>query len=140
MPSTITPYLNFNGDCREALTFYAQLFDAAVEMMSYGDSPVCDEMPPGTADYVMHAQLSAGSLFLMASDAPPGMYQKPAGLSVALAVDSVEEAERVYSALAEGGQVIMALEETFWAHRFAMVTDRFGTPWMINCLKPCVDT
>jgi len=139
MTSTVTPYLNFNGDCREAIAFYASLFGGPVDMMTYGESPACDEMPPGTSDYVMHAQLTAGSLFLMASDVPPGMYQKPVGVSVALAVDSVEEAERVYKALAEGGEVQMPLEETFWAQRFAMVADRFGTPWMINCLKPCVD-
>jgi len=140
MPSTVTPYLHFNGNCRDAMAFYASLFSGTVDLMTYGESPVCEEMPPVSSESVMHAQLTAGSLFLMACDVPPGMYQKPVGFAVALAVDTVEEAERIYQALGDGGTVIMALEETFWAQRFAMVTDRFGTPWMINCLKPCLDT
>jgi PhnB protein len=73
---------------------------------------------------------------LMGSDAPPDRYQKTQGTTVALGVDSAEEAERIFHALAENGTVTMPISETFWAVRFGMLNDQFGIPWMINCEKP----
>ncbi len=69
----------------------------------------------------------------MASDAPPQYHKTPQGFSVSLHVKTEDEAERIFKALAEGGTVTMPLEKTFWAARFGMLTDRYGTPWMINC-------
>jgi PhnB protein len=131
------PYLFFNGDCREALTFYAELLGGRVDdMMAYAGTPMAEEMPADWRDKVMHASMTFGEDTLMASDAPPPMYEKPQGFYVALHFKDTAEAERIFAALAEGGTVKMPLEETFWATRFGMCVDRFGTPWMVNCDKP----
>jgi PhnB protein len=83
----------------------------------------------------MHARLVFGDNVLMASDAPPGRFRKTQGMEVALNMKEPAEAERIFNALAEGGSIMMPLGETFWAVKFGMLTDRFGTPWMINCEK-----
>ena len=80
-------------------------------------------------------RLAVGDQVLMGSDAPPERFDKPQGFFLSIGVDTLAEAERVYKALSEKGQIIMAIQETFWAQRFAMFVDRFGTPWMINCEK-----
>jgi len=82
---------------------------------------------------VMHARLIVGDEVLMGSDAPPDRYEPMKGITVTLGVDEPADAERIFSALAEGGTVQMPIQQTFWAARFGMLTDRFGTPWMINC-------
>ncbi len=129
----VNPYLNFNGDCAEALTFYQQKLGARLEgLFTFGESPMCEETPPAWRDKVMHASLTFGDTTLMLSDAPGDMYQKPQGFSVALNADTAAEAERAFAALQDGGTVVMALQETFWAERFGAVTDRFGIPWMVN--------
>ena len=128
------PYLNFNGQCAEAFRYYEQTFNGKIEgLYTFGQMPEGAGCAPGSEELIMHARLAAGDLVLMGSDCPAGTYEKPQGVWVSLHPESVEEAERVYSALAEGGEVTMPLQQTFWAARFAMVTDRFGTPWMINC-------
>jgi PhnB protein len=133
----INPYLSFNGDCKAALTFYAQVLQGQiVMMMTYADAPAEMQCSPDSRDQVMHGRLVVGDQVLMGSDAPSGHYQPTQGVHVTLNVDTPEEAERVYNALSEGGTVHMKLEETFWAQRFAMFADRFGTAWMINCEKP----
>jgi PhnB protein len=81
----------------------------------------------------MHVRLEVGDSVLMGSDAPPDRYKPPQGFSVNIAVEKPEEAERIFHALAEGGNVGMPLQQTFWAARFGMVVDRFGIPWMVNC-------
>jgi PhnB protein len=81
----------------------------------------------------MHATLEMKGQSLMGADSPPGQYAKPQGFSVSLHTQDIAESERVFSALSEGGQVFMPLQETFWAKRFGVVVDRFGTPWMVNC-------
>jgi PhnB protein len=89
--------------------------------------------PEGFKDKAMHATFVAGDLVLMGSDQPPQHYQKPQGVHISLQTDSVEEAERVFAELSEGGTITMPMGETFWAKRFGMFTDRFGIPWMIDC-------
>ncbi len=132
-----TPYLNFKGQCAEAFRFYEQVFGGKIEMMmTYGESPMAAEMPPETHNRVMHAHLVVGDQALMASDAPPDRYEKPRGLFVSIHIEKSADAQRTFNALAEGGTVIMPFEKTFWAvGGFGMVTDRFGTPWMVNCEK-----
>jgi PhnB protein len=130
----INPYLNFDGTCREAFTFYAGLFGGEIGMMmTWGESPMAGEMPPEMRDRVMHVSLSLGPTTLMGSDAPPDRFQPAQGIWVSLSLDDEAEAERLFAGLSDGGSVAMALEPTFWAKRFGMVTDRFGTPWMLNC-------
>jgi PhnB protein len=85
---------------------------------------------------IIHARLVGNGMLLMGSDAPPDRYEPMKGFSVTLNVKEPAEAERVFNALAENGSVRMPLGETFWAKKFGMLTDRFGTPWMINCEKP----
>jgi PhnB protein len=128
-----TPYLNFPGNCTEAFRFYERVLGGKiVALMTHGDSPMKDQFGPGWQDTVMHAHLEAGDVTLLASDAPPDHYRKPQGFAVSLHVDAVDDAERIYAALSEEGEIRMPLQETFWSPRFAMFSDRFGTPWIIN--------
>lgn len=129
----IQPYLMFNGNCREAFEFYHGVLGGKIEaMMTHRGTPVEEHVPEEWNDKIMHACLVVGDQLLMASDSPPE-YQKPSGgFSVSLAIDTPDEAERVFNGLADGGTVTMPLEKTFWADRFGMLIDRFGTPWMIN--------
>ena len=132
----ITPYLMFDGQCETAFQFYAKCLDGHIVMsMKYGDSPGCEAMGPESRDRIMHTTLTIGDKLLMASDCPPGRYEKPQGLYVSIDFDKPEEAERVFGELSGNGQIHMPMGETFWAIRFGMVTDRFGTPWMIGCNK-----
>ena len=129
-------YLNFNGNCRAAFDAYRDVFRGEIVMrMTYGDSPMCEQMPADTHNLIMHCQLDANGAVLMGADGPPPHVDAGVGTCVNIDVASIEEAERLYAALSEGGTVQMPLQETFWAHRWAAFTDRFGKPWMINCMK-----
>ena len=133
----MNPYLTFNGKCETAFKFYAKVLGGEIlMMMKYGDSPMAAQTPAESKDQVMHARLAVGDKLLMGSDAPPQMYEAMKGISVTLGVDKPAEADRIFSALAENGTVRMPIQETFWAQRFGMLTDQFGTPWMINCERP----
>ena len=133
----LNPYLMFDGQCEAAFRFYEQaLGGTIVAIMTFGESPVAEQTPAELRGQIMHARLIVGDTVLMGSDAPGERYEKMKGFSVALGVDEPAEAERVFNALAAGGTVTMPIQETFWARRFGMLIDRFGTPWMINCEKP----
>lgn len=140
----VNAYLNFNGNGAEALKFYERHLGAKVEFsMTYGEAPPMPEggpegcagpeMPKDWNNRIMHARLTIGDAIVMVSDAPPGMYKPAQGIDMTLNVDDPKEAERLFRALSEGGEVKMPLAETFWAEKFGAVTDRFGIPWMINC-------
>lgn len=130
----MNPYLFFDGQCEEAFLFYAKLTGGKIAMlMRTGEGPAAAEMPPEMHRRIMHVRLEFDGQVLMGSDAPSDRFSRPQGFAVSLHVGSVAEAERLFGALAEGAQVHMPLEKTFWAERFAMLVDRFGTPWMINC-------
>jgi PhnB protein len=130
--STLNAYLTFPGTCDEALKFYEQTFHATREFaMTHGESPMKDQVEPEWRDKIIHASLRIGDSVLMASDAPPNFYKKPQGFAVSITL-SVEEAERVFPLLAEGGRIEMPIQKTFWAERFGSVNDRFGTPWMVT--------
>jgi len=123
-------YLNFNGQCEEAFGFYAKTFGGEIAMLSrWADMP--GGCPPGMEKRVMHANLKLGSASLLGSDSPPDRYSKPAGMGVALSLDGPAKAEAVFAALSQGGSVTMPMQQTFFAPRFGMVTDRFGIPWMV---------
>ena len=139
----LNPYLQFNGNCKEAFESYVKHLGAKMLLcMTYADAPLSSESspqpgcPPPMSDKIMHArlQLPDGSL-IMGSDSPPGRFSAPAGFSLNIGLTDEKEAERLYHALSDQGQVFMPLEETFWAKKFAMFQDRFGTPWMINVEK-----
>lgn len=131
----VNPYLNFPGTCREALQFYAEVLDGEITaMMTAEGTPMEGDLDPDT---IIHACLVVDDFKIMASDAPASMYVQPQGLYVLLSVDSIEEAERVFAAFDDDAKAVgMPIQETFWAHRFAMITDRYGTPWMISHDKP----
>jgi len=97
---------------------------------------MAQQTPPDRLPKIMHATSALGDQVFSGSDAPPERYQKPQGFAVQLNVGDAAEADGIFKALAENGTVQMALQETFWAQRFGMLIDQFGTPWMINCEKP----
>ncbi len=132
----LTAYLSFNGQCEAAFKFYEQcLGGRIVAMHSYKGTPAAEQIPPEAQDRIMHARLEVGSAVLMGGDAPPQYYSEPQGFSVSINLEDPAEAERIFQALSEGGSVRMPIQETFWARRFGMLVDRFGTPWMVNCEK-----
>lgn len=132
--SLLNAYLTFDGNAAEAMRFYEKTLGGKMEMlMTVGESPEAANMPPEAASRLMHASLAVGDSMLMASDSMPGMpYEGMKGFGVALNYPTVAEAKRVFDALADGGQVGMPFEKTFWVEGFGMVTDRYGTPWLIN--------
>ena len=132
----LNPYLRFDGQCADAFRFYARVLDGKIDMMMrYGESPMADQVSPEGRDRIMHCSLSVGSMTLMGADGPPTDAISN-GCAVMLGVDTPEEAERVFAALSEGGTSQTPMQQTFWSQRFGMVTDRFGTPWMVNCEQP----
>jgi PhnB protein len=96
---------------------------------------MAEQTPPGWRNKIMHARLTVGDKMLMASDAPPDRYEAMKGFMVTLGIGDPSEAERLFHVLSENGTVQMQIQETFWARRFGMLVDQFGTPWMINCEK-----
>ena len=133
----LNPYLTFNGQCEAAFKFYEQCLGGKIEaMMPHAGTPAEEHVPVEWRDKIMHARLAVGDGVLMGSDAPPERYEKPRGFSVSLQIKDPAQADRAFHALAEGGAVQMPIQPTFWAARFGMLVDRFGTPWMINCDKP----
>lgn len=133
----IDPYLNFNGNCDEAFNFYEKAFGGTIEFrMTHGESPMAAQVGPDWQTKIMHISLRAGDRVLMGSDVPPQYFNKPQGFAVSFTAKDKAEAERVFNALAEKGQVTMPLGETFWSPAFGMVTDRFGIPWMVNTNQP----
>jgi PhnB protein len=133
MATTLTPFLNFNKQCAEAFRFYHQVLGGELTVQTYGDSPMKDHAPPELHDAVLTARLVTDGAVLMGCDVRPGVTVKPEGFEVALAVSDAAEADRIYAALAEGGEVTMPLQQSFGAKRFGMVTDRYGIPWMVSC-------
>ena len=130
-------YLTFNGNCEEAFKVYEKVLGGKIAMkMTFGEAPGEGNTPPDWKDKIIHIRLMIGDHALMASDAPPGRFNPIKGVFVNLGFKDPKEAERVYKALSKGGEISMPLQETFWSAKFAMFTDRFGTPWMINCEKP----
>jgi len=128
-------YVNFAGKCAEAFRFYEkQLGGKIVMMMTHGEAPDQSRVNPTLKDTVLHARISVGGTELMGADIPTAEPMRSAYLS--LLVDSDAEAERIYSALSDGGQVFMAMQETFFATRFGQLRDRYGINWMILRERP----
>jgi PhnB protein len=129
-----TPYLNFNGTCRAAFEFYEQVLDGHIEFLqTHGDSPMKEHVPADWQDKVIHVCLKVGEQRIMGSDAPAEHFAPAQGMCINITVPSVSDGQRLFDAFAEGGRVAMPFAQTFWTPGFGMVTDKFGTPWMINC-------
>ena len=130
----INPYLGFQGQAEEAFKFYETVLRGKiVANFKYADHPDAPPMPAEMRDRMMHVALQVGDSVLMGGDAPPGHNERPQGFNVNLALQDTAEAERIYAELSQGGTITMPIQQTFWSVRFAMFTDRFGVPWMINC-------
>jgi PhnB protein len=126
-------YLFFDGSCADAMRFYEKTLGGKLYMMTHGESPMEAQTPPGSADRILHARLDLNGRMLMASDSMVGHpYEGMKGFSLSLIYPTVDEARQVFDALAEGGQITLALQKTFWVEAFGMLFDRFGTPWMVN--------
>jgi PhnB protein len=133
----LNPYLSFNGNCEAAFKFYERVLSGKdLTLMTFENSPMADQVPANWRKKVMHARITLGDEILMGSDPPPDRYEPIKGISISLGIDKPEEAERIFHALAENGTVRMPIQKTFWAIRFGMLVDQFGTPWMVNCEEP----
>ena len=129
----LNAYLSFKGNCEEAFQFYAKVLGGKITAMIPGEgTPAESQMPPEWRKKIMHACMRVGDSVLMGGDPPPSHYKEPHGFSINIALKDVNEAERIFKALSEGGSVSMPIGETFWALRFGMCKDRFGIPWMVN--------
>lgn len=133
----ITPYLNFEGNGSEALQFYCKALDGKVLFQqTFGESPMGAQTPDEFKNRLMHASFECEAGSFMASDGPPG-YEMKIGNNVSLSLhfSDVNKLEKAFNGLAEGGQILMPAQETFWAHRFGMLIDKYGVSWMVNMDK-----
>jgi PhnB protein len=130
----LTFHIAFDGCCEEAFRLYERcLGGKLITMLKWSDTPMAAEAPPGFADKILHATLQIGASTLAGADSMPDQYEAPKGFHVLLGIADPTEAERVFAALAEGGNITVPLQKTFWAAVFGVVTDRFGVSWEINC-------
>lgn len=127
-------YIFFDGQCAEAMRFYEQVTGGKLEaLLTYAQSPDPKACPPGDTGRIMHAMLVLpGGRMLMASDTPEGQFKPMQGFSLALNWQTADEARTAFDQLAAGGSVTMPMQKTFWTEAFGMLTDRFGTPWMVS--------
>jgi len=131
----LNSHLHFSGQCEEAFKFYEKALDGKIEgLFRYEGAPAAEgqTVSPEWKNKVMHASMSIGNQVLMGMDAPPDRFQKPQGFHVNIAVKNVAEGKKIFDALSDKGTIVMPFGPTFWSPGFAMFTDRFGTPWMVN--------
>jgi PhnB protein len=134
----VQAYISYRGRCEEALEFYKKSMGAEIiEMMRWKDSPdAAMRALPGFEEKVMNASFRIGDTLLMADDTPGDEHSEFKGMTFAIEVADDTEAERVFSALGDGGRITMALTKTFWTSSFGVLTDKFGVPWMVNVKAP----
>ncbi len=129
----INAYLNFNGNCREAMTFYKQCLGGKLTLQTIEGSPVEDQCPAAMKDQILHASLLKENLELMASDMTgPDGFIKGNTIALSLNCSSEKEIKPFFSSLSSGGQISHHLEEQFWGATFGVLTDKYGTRWMLN--------
>jgi PhnB protein len=130
------PYLSFSGNCEAAFKFYEKALNGKIVFLAtYGGSPMENQVPPEWKGKVMHATFTCGDQVLGGADVYGDQYRETHGIAITLETPDPAEAERVFSEISQGATVRMPLQETFWAHRFGMLRDQFGIPWMMNCEK-----
>jgi len=133
----LNTYLNYGGNCEQAFRFYEEhLGGKIMMMMTHGELPDPSSVPPEWQKKILYARMSLGETELMGSDVPAERFEPMRSVYLSLAVTSPGEAERIYAVLAEGGQIFMPMAETFFAIRFGMLRDKFGTSWMIIHERP----
>ena len=132
----LNPYIHFNGNCREAMTFYKDALGGELTLMTVGESPMASQLPADSHEKVMHASLKSGGFTLLASDmSGPGGFKKGSELSLTIVGSSKEETESFFSKLSAGGKVTHALKEEFFG-LYGDLTDMYGISWMFNYEKP----
>ena len=132
----IEPHIGliFNGECDAAFTLYQECLGGTLSYrLTWGDSPMAEQAPADWRDKILHLTLTVGGTAFSGGDVLPGSYERPQGFQLQLNLDDVAAAERIFAKLADGGRVTVPLRQTFWAHRFGALVDRFGIPWGINC-------
>jgi len=130
-------YLNYGGNCEEAFKFYEKHLGGIITMMMrHGEQPGAPNAPADWANAVLHARMNLGGTELLGADIPPDRFQPIRSAYLSLTVESDQEADRIFDLLSEGGQIFMPMQETFFASRFAMLRDRFGTSWMLLHPRP----
>lgn len=132
---TLTPYLSFDGNCAEAMKYYERVIGGELKsLLKNSQIPgACEHLPPGNEDRIMHAYLGGNGFELMAGDAVVGWPIEPMkGFHLTVTYTDVDDARRVFDALADGGKVTMPFEKTFYAEASGMLVDRYGTPWIVN--------
>ena len=130
----IRAHLSFDGQCEAAFRTYQRLLGGELAtMLTYGASPMAKHTPAEMHDKILHATLKIGDQELLGADVAPSDFERPQGFSVVLNPTEPVEGKRVFRALAEGGNVRVPFQETFWSPGYGMVVDRFGIPWEINC-------
>ena len=129
------PYLNFNGNCEEALNFYKEAFDGEIiQLGRYEESPM--KSPEEIKDKIIHGRLQFGDVLIMASDAMnKNGVNNGDNISLSIECDTNDQLEKVFTKMSEGGKITMPLQEQFWGAKFGMLTDKFGFHWMFNCEK-----
>lgn len=133
----LQPYLEFNGQCEAAFKFYEQCLGGKIEaLITHENMPTEVPVPAGWRAKIMHAAMHVGETVLMGSDRPEDDYKATTGFHLSLAFKDPAEAERIFHLLAEGGKIIMPIQQTFWSPKFGMLHDQFGVPWMVNTLQP----
>ena len=133
--NAINTYLTFDGNCREAMMFYAKCLDSELQLMTFADMP--GDSPKDLKDKVMHAKVGSGTNIVMASDNDVRNKLQPGNnFSICINCESLKEIERLYAALSEKGKQTSPLQDTFWGARFGTLTDQFGIQWMFNYDKP----
>ncbi|MBD3626875.1 VOC family protein [Cyclobacterium sp.] len=133
---TINPYLGFNGNCREAMTFYKGCFGGDLRLQTFGESPMASQCPKGKEGHIVHASLTGDNFLFMATDmTPPDGFKSGSEVSLAISFDTESDLRKVYEGLSEQGNVIADLKESFWGSLFAVVRDKFGKVWMLDFEK-----
>ena len=131
------PYLNYGGNCEQAFRFYEEHLGGKITMMmTFAGQPLPEDAPADWSKAIMFARMTIGETELMGNDVPPKRFQPMRSVYLSLTVGSTEEAEKIYGLLADGGQIFMPMAETFFAFRFGMLRDKFGTSWMIIHERP----
>lgn len=131
----INVHLTFSGQCEAAFRFYQRCLGGEIgTMLRYGDSPMANQVPAAWREKIVHADLSLGGYILAGADVVD--YKSPRGFFVLLDVDEPSNAERIFHSLSEDGRIQFPIQETFWATRFGVLVDKFGTPWEVNCGRP----
>ena len=131
--SELCPYLNFNGNCREAMTFYQSILGGELNFISAGESPMAEQMPPDMKDQILHSTLTKGSVtILLSSDAFGSEVENGNAFHLSFTCQSEDHIRSLFGKLSNGGKVNHPLEAPFWGGLFTMITDKFGKNWMLS--------